>query len=443
MSEQNRNHTTENAIQANSNDETAALAKANESQGKNSPDKKKKKKRKLILISTAALLVIGIVAVKLLTGSDSSVYLSTHTLAQETIEQKISATGTVTGSDSAEIGSSLNYEVIRINVKEGDIVKKGDILGVLDSKVLQSDYDMAVKELEVSRLQLQEQRTSAELAVQERQIDYNEAKRQNEIMKQLYQEGGASNDELVQSNIALEKAAFALSAAQDQLARASASGSASLGIDIKQEIVETKKDNLDKANITSPIDGTVTRVNAKIGRIPTAQDQVRAMFIVENLQDLIIKVSISEYDISNVKVGQKVIITSDVLRGGSAEGEVARIAPTGESVQGTSTKEMRIPVEIKITSKGDLIAGVNARAEILIEKRENVLVAPLEAILDVDGEKYVLLGNDGTIKRVKVTTGVEGLTNVEISSSELKAGDIIITNPSLDYADGMSYKAQG
>ncbi len=443
MSEQNQNHTTENAIQANSNDETAALAKANESQGKNSPDKKKKKKRKLILISAAALLVIGIVAVKLLTGSDSSVYLSTHTLAQETIEQKISATGTVTGSDSAEIGSSLNYEVIRINVKEGDIVKKGDILGVLDSKVLQSDYDMAVKELEVSRLQLQEQRTSAELAVQERQIDYNEAKRQNEIMKQLYQEGGASNDELVQSNIALEKAAFALSAAQDQLARASASGSASLGIDIKQEIVETKKDNLDKANITSPIDGTVTRVNAKIGRIPTAQDQVRAMFIVENLQDLIIKVSISEYDISNVKVGQKVIITSDVLRGGSAEGEVARIAPTGESVQGTSTKEMRIPVEIKITSKGDLIAGVNARAEILIEKRENVLVAPLEAILDVDGEKYVLLGNDGTIKRVKVTTGVEGLTNVEISSSELKAGDIIITNPSLDYADGMSYKAQG
>ncbi len=443
MSEQNQNHTTENAIQANSNDETAALAKANESQGKNSPDKKKKKKRKLILISTAALLVIGIVAVKLLTGSDSSVYLSTHTLVQETIEQKISATGTVTGSDSAEIGSSLNYEVIRINVKEGDIVKKGDILGVLDSKVLQSDYDMAVKELEVSRLQLQEQRTSAELAVQERQIDYNEAKRQNEIMKQLYQEGGASNDELVQSNIALEKAAFALSAAQDQLARASASGSASLGIDIKQEIVETKKDNLDKANITSPIDGTVTRVNAKIGRIPTAQDQVRAMFIVENLQDLIIKVSISEYDISNVKVGQKVIITSDVLRGGSAEGEVARIAPTGESVQGTSTKEMRIPVEIKITSKGDLIAGVNARAEILIEKRENVLVAPLEAILDVDGEKYVLLGNDGTIKRVKVTTGVEGLTNVEISSSELKAGDIIITNPSLDYADGMSYKAQG
>ncbi len=443
MSEQNQNHTTENAIQANSNDETAALAKANESQGKNSPDKKKKKKRKLILISAAALLVIGIVAVKLLTGSDSSVYLSTHTLAQETIEQKISATGTVTGSDSAEIGSSLNYEVIRINVKEGDIVKKGDILGVLDSKVLQSDYDMAVKELEVSRLQLQEQRASAELAVQERQIDYNEAKRQNEIMKQLYQEGGASNDELVQSNIALEKAAFALSAAQDQLARASASGSASLGIDIKQEIVETKKDNLDKANITSPIDGTVTRVNAKIGRIPTAQDQVRAMFIVENLQDLIIKVSISEYDISNVKVGQKVIITSDVLRGGSAEGEVARIAPTGESVQGTSTKEMRIPVEIKITSKGDLIAGVNARAEILIEKRENVLVAPLEAILDVDGEKYVLLGNDGTIKRVKVTTGVEGLTNVEISSSELKAGDIIITNPSLDYADGMSYKAQG
>ncbi len=430
---------TKNIVENSSENSAQSVPEKN---GASKKDKIKLSKKKKLMILVGAIVAVSAVAIYLgAKGSSGAPLLQTATIAREDIAQSISATGTVTGSDSAEVGSNLNFEFIQINVKEGDIVKKGDILGVLDSKSLKDDYDIAVKELQISQAQLNEQRNSAALALRERQMDYDEAKRQNDIAKKLFEDGGISNDELVQSNNMLEKATLALESAKNAVNQASSSGSAAIGIGIKEDIISTKKDNLDKANITSPIDGTVTRVNAKLGRIPTAQDMARAMFIVENLEDLQIKVSISEYDISRIKVGQNVKITSDVLRGESIDGVVARIAPTGEQVQGAATREMRIPVEIKITNKGNIIAGVNAKTEIMIEEKKQTLTVPLESIL-IDGEdRYVLVGNDNVIKKVKVTTGIEGITKTEVISDELKEGDIIITNPSLDYADGSSYRS--
>lgn len=400
---------------------------------------KKKFNKKTIIIVAIILTAIAVFAGKML--SDSSVEklpVSVYTLEPGTIEQRISVNGIVGGSDSAEISSVLNLEFVSINVKEGDAVKKGDILGVLDNKTLKSDYDMALKDVEIAKKQLEEQRNSANLAIEERQIDYNEAKRQNEIAKELFDQGAISNDEMVQSTIMLEKTEFALSAAQDALKKVSDSSAAALGLQIKQEVLATKKDNLDKANIKSPISGTVTRVNAKLGRIATAQDQMKALFVVENLSDLIIDVTISEYDISNIVVGQSVRITSDVLgMGNTLDGKVSRIAPTGEAVVGAATKEMRVPVEIKVLG-GDnkMIAGVNAKVDILIAKRENVLNVPLEAILDESGEKSVLLANDNVIKKISVVTGLESITNVEIASDILTPGDKIVLNPTVDLIDG-------
>lgn len=406
--------------------------------------KPRKKLKKGLVIPLVVLLIIGAAGIsKMLNGSNAQqLTASTYTLEEGAIEQRITASGVVKGSDSAEIGTMLNYEFVAINVKEGDIVQKGDILGVLDNKTLKSDYDMALQDLEMTKKQLDEQYRSAQLALEERQVDYNEAKRQSEIAKQLYDEGGISNDELVQANLAFERATFALNAAKDSLQRASSSGSSALALTTKQELLETKKDNLDKANITTPISGTVTRVNAKLGRIPSAQDQVKALFIVENPDDLLINVNISEFDISKIQVGQVVSITSDVLEyGTSIEGVVSRIAPTGESVQSSTSREMRIPVEIKITTKDSrILAGVNAKADILVAKKEQVLSVPLEAILEEDGNKFVLLGNDNVIKKIPVETGLEGIARVEITSSELKAGDIILLNPTAEMTEGSSYK---
>ncbi len=404
---------------------------------------KKKKTKKNILIFIALLLTAAaVISGKILNNSQiAKLQASVYTLEPGKIEKTISANGVVSGADSAEISSVLSLEVVAVNVKEGDKVQKGDILASLDNKALKSDYDMALKDVQIAKKQLEEQKSSARLASDERLLDFDEAKRQNDIAKELFQEGSISKDELVQSDLVLEKANFALNAAKDALNKASDTGAAALGLQIKQEILASKKDNLDKANIKSPIKGTVTRVNTKVGRIPSAQDQMKALFVVENLDNLLINISISEYDISNIKLGQTVRITSDVLGlGNSLEGKVSRIAPTGESVAGSATKEMRIPVEIKITSPDNkMLAGVNAKADILIAKKENVLTLPLEAILVENEASFVLLGNDNIIKKIPVSTGIEGLTSVEVISDQLKAGDKVILNPSEEMTEGREF----
>ena len=172
------------------------------------------------------------------------------------------------------------------------------------------------------------------------------------------------------------------------------------------------------------------------------QDQV-ALFIVENLDDLIIEVNISEYDISKVEVGQSVTITSDVLGlGNTIEGVVSQIAPTGEVVAGAGTKEMRIPVEIQIVSKDSaMIAGVNAKANIQIAQKENALAVPLEALAEDAEGIYILLGNDGLVKKIYVQTGIESISNIEIISDEIKAGDLVILNPTSEIMDGSPFTA--
>ena len=117
---------------------------------------------------------------------------------------------------------------------------------------------------------------------------------------------------------------------------------------------------------------------------------------------------------------------------------VYNISPTGEAKDGGSSKEMVIPVEIDILDEDPrLIAGVTAQAKILIDKKENVFKVPFEALLDVDGESYLIIEKSGILKRVAVKIGLESDVDVEVSASGLKAGDAIVLSPDQSYIDGM------
>jgi len=195
----------------------------------------------------------------------------------------------------------------------------------------------------------------------------------------------------------------------------------------------------DKVNIKSPIAGTVTRVNVNIGRYANDTENAEPMFVVEDLQNLKMDVRISEYDISKIQVGQKVTITAEVLGENSVEGTVSRISPTGELKDATS-KEMVIPVQIDVKKENSkLIAGVTAKAKIEIEKKSDVLSAPIDSVLEdpTSGDSYVMVLNGTTLKKVPVELGIEGDFNVEISSGKLKTGDLVVLNPTFEMTDGM------
>lgn len=352
------------------------------------PRKAMSKKKKRIIIAAAVVLVVACVIIlpRALAGDPPAMAVTTGIAEKMDIEQAVTIKGTIQGSQKADVATSLNYEIVSILVEEGDIVRKDQVLAVLDGKELEDDYQKALTSLKQSK------------------FNY-------EAAKTLYEEGAISQEEFVRAENQYEN----------------------------DRITVNSFNIADKINIKSPIDGTVTRVNVNIGRYANDTENSEPMFVVEDLQNLEMDVRISEYDISKIKVGQKVTITADVLGNQSVEGAVARISPTGELKDQTS-KEMVIPVQIDVNKDNtNLIAGVTAKATIEIEKKSGVLAVPIDAVLeDPNTDESFVMVLDGTkLKKVVVELGLEGDFNVEITSGGLSEGDKVVLNPTFDMTDGM------
>ena len=166
------------------------------------------------------------------------------------------------------------------------------------------------------------------------------------------------------------------------------------------------------------------------------------MFVVENLNKLQMKVSVSEYDIGKIKVGQEVEIGSDVAGDEKARGVVSRISPTAEQ-KDNNTMERVIPVVIDITEKPEtLMAGVIATARIKVNTAENVFAVPSGALVTDENSqnKVFALNDDNTIKSIAVETGLETDLETEVKSDEFREGMKIVVNPDLSFTDGMIVK---
>lgn len=147
---------------------------------KKSNKPKSKKKKKVIIISIIILVVIAALALpRLLEAGEIPPQVSVGSVEKMDLEQTVSVNGIISGSQSAEVVSSLNYEIISILVEEGDRVKKGQVLAILDDEALQDEYRKALKALEQSR------------------FNY-------EASQRLYEEGAISKAEYIRAKSAYE-----------------------------------------------------------------------------------------------------------------------------------------------------------------------------------------------------------------------------------------------
>lgn len=400
------------------------------------------KKKKFIVI----LIIVIVVAVGIfkMSGNNETVEASANVVVLESkdIEQVISIKSPLEGIEKAEVVSPLNYEIIDIRVKEGDIVQKDQVLAVLDSEELEKQIASEANRIELSRLELDDKLKSL-------QIEYDKALLNITELEESYKQ----NKELLENDIitkeAFDKIENSLIEAKKGLesfsvtnGKVTASSAELKSIEIQKQELEKKKEDLKKVYIKSPIDGTVTRVNVNLGRYAKDTENEKAMFLVENLDKLQMKVSVSEYDIGKIKVGQEVEIHSDVAGDEKASGVVSRISPTAEQ-KDSNTMERVIPVVIDITQKPEtLMAGVIATAKIKVNTAQNVFAVPSGAlVMDENNQNKVFaLNDDNTIKSVAVETGLETDLETEVKSDEFREGMKIIVNPDLGFTDGMAVK---
>lgn len=219
------------------------------------------------------------------------------------------------------------------------------------------------------------------------------------------------------------------------------------------QLEELKKD-LDETVVTAPVSGTVTAVIAAEGSSGQG-----LLFVIENTENLKIDTKIKEYDIASVKAGQRVKVKSDGTGDEEYEGVVSKIAPTavkdtkGETVE---TTDVQFETEIGVTGSTNLKIGMNARVDIVTDEKQDVFAISYDALVENEAggqAVYVARPKDGQVPVatpaepageageaesakityivaiIPVTTGLETDVYIEVSSDELKEGDLIISDP--------------
>ena len=187
--------------------------------------------------------------------------------------------------------------------------------------------------------------------------------------------------------------------------------------------LDTLNRQLDEATLRSPIEGTVTQVSAKVGMPGSGQ-----LFMVEDTNNLIIKTTIKEYDIGDVKPGMTVIIKTDATGETEFEGVVKSVAPT--AAKNSMGNDVEFETEIEILSKDEsLRIGLNTRLNIIVDSAANVFAVPYTAIFtDASGASFVRVASPAStegrfiVSSVQVEIGVESDWNVQVSSSDLTDG---------------------
>lgn len=411
--------------------------------------------KKLIFI-VVIFLIAGIVVKTIFFPTKKPIMVSLGEVTKEDITKSLELKGLSESKDSAEITSAYNFKVTQILVQEGEKVKKDQVLATLDTQQLRDEIAILSKQIGVDQMRLNEadaerdkiytSTDSLEIAVNEAQKAVDEAIRQETIKKQLFDSGALAAEEYKQSQLAVSTAQSQLQTAKETLEKAkhdtkaaidsaTPKASAREAINVQRLQLSQKRKDLENLQIKSPIDGIVTRVYAKMGRQARDTEQNRPMFVVEDVSEKFIKVNVSEYSISEISLGQEVIISSEVLGDDTLKGKVTNISPTGE--QDTSGNTRVIPVEIQVIEGIDrLPSGVSCQVKIILDSAQNVMQVPFESLSTDDQGTYMFVYEDGIVRKIYVETGLESNFTTEVRSKDLKEGMKVVSSPDPELKDG-------
>jgi len=359
---------------------------------------KKKSKKKLFIFGGIGLLLVVLLVVAFIGGNkEEIVSVQTEKVEKRTITQTVAATGKINPEFKVVINPEVTGEIIELPVKEGDLVKKGQLLIRIkgDQYVAQNERLEANLQSAEANLKMRE----AELTKVE--LDYNR-------VKELHTKGLASDSELesARSNFLSTKASY-------QVAEANvAQSEASL-----KEIM----DQISKTGIRSPMDGVVTKLNVELGeRVFGAGFSMGSdIMTISDLRNIEAVVEVDENDVVLVSIGDTATIKVDAFKDQEFIGLVSEIGNSANTTGlGTQNEVVNFEVKIKlIDPKNTLRPGMSCTSEIQTETISNVLSVPIQSVTTrndgpKDGEQMSGEGGDDfqqvkEVKKEKITKSNE------------------------------------
>ncbi len=180
---------------------------------------------------------------------------------------------------------------------------------------------------------------------------------------------------------------------------------------------------LDSTLLEAPFAGTVTILSAQSGDIVQAGTQALQ---IDELSDMYLDVQISEIDIPMVQVGQDAELVFDAYFDTTFNGEITRIAPVGQNVQGVVEYSVRINL---LDADERIKPGMTAAVNIVVDRKEDVFVVPNNAIVSIDGQDHVFVRRNDGYEAVEVELGSYSNFYSEVIQADIKQGELIALNP--------------
>ncbi|SKC55585.1 efflux RND transporter periplasmic adaptor subunit [Maledivibacter halophilus] len=409
---------------------------------------KPKKKTVLIIlvlvIVTASISLAAVNTVK--SKQETGISVKTTAIIKKDIESNIFTSGTVISKNYVDVTSDISGKIKEVSVEEGMKVKKGDILGKIDSDNLKFELKQNEIKLDIAKDKLNQlkrnERSNIETNFKNAEIEYKDAKKDYEDKKELLKAGAISENDLQESKSEMKRIYNDYVLAKKKYDDAdNLSGIKTQEKQIKSMEIEIDriKSNIEKSDIISPIDGTVIEVNISELSVVNAE---ALMFKVQDTENLEVQTNISEYDIGKVKIGQPVNVTCDGADEKVYEGTVAYISPNAIIEKNGQGTETIVKVKIDINDKDTkLKPNFSANVEIKTASKKDALVVPYEAIYtDKSGEKSIYIVENNKAQKAVIDTGLEGDMLVEIIGDGFKEGDNVILNPTEMIQDGTDIK---
>jgi HlyD family secretion protein len=356
-----------------------------------------------VLIAVAAIAALAALVWWL--GRPKPVKVVLTEVGRGTVEATVSNTraGTVEACLRTKLSTIAGGRIEVLAVKEGDKVRKGQLLMQLWNDDQQAEQRLAQAALETARKRVVEACTVADNAVRE-------AERRRDLFKQGFISESAYDSARVEAD-----------------ARSAACTTAKTDVAQAQARVEVARVARGRTVLIAPFDGTVAKIVGEVGEYSTPSPPgVATPPAIDLIDDscLYVEAPMDEVDAPKIAVGQPVRITLDALPKKSFPGKVKRIAPYVSAVE----KQART-VDIEATfddpaSAGRLLVGYSADVEIILDVRRDVVRVPTSALLE--GGRVLVLA-DGKLAERKVKTGVANWEYTEIVDG-LAAGDRIVTS---------------
>jgi HlyD family secretion protein len=402
------------------------------------------KKRWWIVGSVAAVLAVGAASMTLMGSQQAAgTPVSVGKVTTAALETKVLTSGIVTVEDKQRIYANVNGILREFAVKEGDAVKKGQVIGKIDTSDVESRIMEIDAQIELARANLSKAQAGSEpeeLAQERERVaqaerDYDHAKREYERIRQLHESGASPQQELDKAKAQADSALSALNVARQQYALKQKGPRreeiASLEAQINSRLAE--KALLEKERVQSvlvaPADGTVIERAAENGQYVNKGTEILTL---ANLNHLLIEADINESDVSKIRLGQTAVIEGSALGKQKLSAKVIRISPIAVTTPNSSGQGEKTRVKVTLEPSGDLSAlkpGFHVDIDISVEKIDNALQVPIEAVQqEADGSTFVWVAENGVAKKRKVTVGVENELFAEIKSG-LKGDEQVILGP--------------